>query len=640
MATVPNLESLLLSVHDAMGCAAPRKKQELVDLRRPIEKHLEVLGGLVGDILESLGAEPGEALDGLLNLEEFANFHKTIELRTWTFGASRQHILWHLMACVYMPGLGRRVAFWQLAQAMDADMSGGLFWYLPHPDPSAPTSRLRLPVATVLDWLEDLLGCKVHKATDHWPDPDLDVEAVKKTLDNWRAGDVPRREAIERYFEDGTGFRFDGCLEPREGGTIPEALDAVLQFVDRKGLDAAKLRREIPLTGPGLLESVLDGSAEPALKEHFVRLAWQRYARPTLATVRRRLLVARATQMAYLAAHKLFSDGKALLDPDPRGNKALQLVHIYARSYNLTVDASRATDDWQEQDAWFEQHLAPWEKEELFLSVLPSRRNSAGFELAERLTQHFEACEPDAPLEDWTWPDPDSLRVVAERLQQRMRQTLAEVEEFEQLRLRLKAGSPWRALQAAHCFTNVRAIAADPEESPRVRQLAGQRLRELASSPTQFLDAVLVEVDLYVGGTVKPVPAEAREIVETLLVEAESNPAKARRRPQILSARARHALNSNDFEATRRSYADALAAALDDGCGDRPGLIARDLFAVDSVLRPRGFSAGNYERHIRLMLAFNVIEGWHEPEKVAEGLRDYFWSDLYRPYPGIPRHKA
>lgn len=640
MATVPNLESLLLSVHEAMGCAAPRKKQELVDLKRPLEKHLEVLGGLVGDILESLGAEPGEAGDGLLNLEEFAHFHKTIEVRTWTFGASCRHILWHLMACVYMPGLGRRAAFWQLAQAMDADMPGGLFWYLPHPDPSAPASRLRLPVAAVLDWLEDLLGSKIHKATDHWPDRDLDVEAVKKELDNWRAGVVPHRETIERYFDDGTGFRFDGCLELREGGTTTEALDAVLQFVARKGLDAERLRREIPLTGQGLIESVLDGSAEPALNEHFVRLAWQRYARPTLATVRMRLLVARATQMAYLAAHKLFSDGNALLDPDPRGNKALQLVHIYARSYNLTIDASRATEDWQEQDAWFEQHLAPWESDELFLSVLPSRRESAGLELAERLTQHFEECEPHEPLEDWTWPDPDSLREVAERLQQRLRRTLAEVEEAEQLRLRLKAGSPWRALQAAHCFTNVRAIAADPKQAPRVRQLAGQRLRELASSPTQFLDAVLVEVDLYVGGTVKPVPAEARQIVETLLDEAESNPSKTRRQPQILSSRARHALNSNDFETARRYFAEALDAALSDGCGDRPGLIARDLFAVDSVLRPRGFSAGNYERHIRLMLAFNVIEAWHEPEKVAEGLRDYFWSDLYRPYPGIPRHKA
>jgi hypothetical protein len=330
----------------------------------------------------------------------------------------------------------------------------------------------------------------------------------------------------------------------------------------------------------------------------------------------------------------------ALLDPNPRGNKALQLVHIFARSYNLTIDASRATDDWQEQDAWFEQHLAPWEKEELFLSVLPSRRGSAGLELADRLTQHFEECEPDAPLEDWTWQDPDSLRAVAERLQQRLRRTPVEVEESEQLRLRLRSGSPWRALQAARCFTNVRAIAADPKEAPRIRQLAVQRLRELASAPTQFLDAVLVEVDLYVGGTVKPVPAEARQIVETLLAEAESNPAKTRRLPQILSSHARHALNSNDFEATRRYFAEALVAALDDGCGDRPGLIARDLFAVDSVLRPRGFSAGNYERHIRLMLAFNVIEAWHEPEKVAEGLRDYFWSDLYRPYPGIPRHKA
>ncbi len=89
MATVPSLETILLTIHDALGCPTPRKKRELLELRRPWEKHLEVVGGLIDDILKSLGAEGREAWDSLSNLEEFAHFHKTLEVNTWTFGASR-----------------------------------------------------------------------------------------------------------------------------------------------------------------------------------------------------------------------------------------------------------------------------------------------------------------------------------------------------------------------------------------------------------------------------------------------------------------------------------------------------------------------------------------------------------------------
>lgn len=638
MATVPSLETILLTIHDALGYPTPRKKRELLELRRPWEKHLEVVGGLIDDILESLGAEGWEGWDSLSNLEEFAHFHKTLEVKTWTFGASQQHILWHLLACVYMPGLARRAAFWQLTDAMDPDMSGGEFWYLPTADPTDQSAQLCLPMAKVLHWLEDLLGQPVHKATPHWPDPDVDLESVKKTLEKWRAGDVPRRDTIDRYFDDRTEFTFSGCLHLPEGGTPADALAVIRGFLMSKDLTAEKLRGQIPLTEPGLIEAALEGTASASLTERFIELVALRYARPALRTVRRRLLVARAGQIGYLAAHATFCPDVPRLEVDTRRNKALQLVQIFQRIYNLTIAAAKASKDWQVQNKWFEQHLLPWEQDELYLAISPSRRATAALDLAERLTWHFEESQPNEPLEDWVWHDADGLQVVYERVQRRLRRSVEELEEREVLQRKLLAGSPWRALQATRHFANVRAIAAKPTEQARVRHLAVQRLRELAASDSQFLDAVLIEADLYVGGVLRPLPRDARSIVESLLTEAESNPACDQRQPQILGIRARHALNTNDFDGARGHFSEAIAAALVDGCGDRPGLLARDAFALDCAIRPPGFSAGNYERHWRLMLSFDVFNGpQHSVEAVAAALIPHFWEDLYRPYPDAPR---
>lgn len=638
MATIPNLETILLTIHDALGCPAPRKKLELMELRRPWDKHLEVVGGLIGDILDSLGAQGRERWDGLFNLEEFANFHKTLEVKTWTFGASRQHILWHLLACVYMPGMARRAALWQLTAPTDPGMPGGEFWYLPTSDPADKSAPLRLPMANVLDWLEDLLGQPVHKATLHWPDPDVDLESVKRTLDKWRAGDVPRRDSIERYFDDRTEFAFSGCLDLPERVTPADAMAVIRGFLTGKKLTAQELRRQIPLTGPGLIEAVLDGIASSELTERFIELVALRYSRPALSVVRRRLLVARAGQIGYLRAHATFCPDAPLLEPDARCNKALQLVQIFQRIYNLTIAAAKSSDDRDAQDAWFEQQLLPWEQDELYLAIAPSRRSTAALDLAERLTWHFNESQPDEPLEDWVWHDEDGLHEVFERVQRRLRRTVEELEELETLQRKLRSGSPWRALQTARLFANVRVIAANPMERVRIRQLAGQRLRELAASDTQLLDAVLIEADLYVGGVLRPVPPDARSIAESLLVEAEANPARDRRQPQILRIRALHALNSNDFDGARRHFSDALAVALVDGCGDCPGLLARDTFALDCAVRPPGFSASNYERHWRLMLSFDVFNGpQHSVSAVAGALDPYFWEDLYRPYPDVLR---
>ena len=637
MAAIPNLEGLLLAIHAALGCPAPKKKQELKDLRRPFDIHLRELGQLLDDILAEMGLDPGATFDAIRNLEEFANFHKTLEVKTWTFGAELRQVMWDLLACVYVPGLARRAAFWHLAAPGDPDMPGGDFWYLPQLDPTGDAPRLRMPLAAVLDWLEDLLGQPVHKATRTWPDTKVDIESVKRSLAKWRAGDVPRRENIERYFAEGTPFEFGGCLLIAEDASPDQALEAVRSFLVRRGITADALRLQIPMTAPGRIEAVLTGVGTADEVERFVALATTRYGQPSLRTIRRRLLTARATQHAYVRMHQLLCPEVSAHDTDASRNKVLQLIGIYCGIYNLTLRASGESAHWPEQDAWFEQRLAPWDRRDLFLSILPSKRLDGALELAEVLTDRFAAAQPGSPLEDWAAAEVKDLPSLVRRKKDRFARELEDLGEYQRLVKGLQAGSLPAALAQTQNYKAASLIAANADAEPSACHAAVRRMRELATTPAQELDAILIELDLHLNALLPP-GADTREIVERLLQLADANPARSRRLPQLLNARARHRLRSNDFGQARKLYDDALEACLSDSCGDLPGLMAREAFSLHCAIKPNGFSIGNCERYWRLMLSFAVSSGPElSLERAAAELESYFWDDFYRPYPGLEK---
>ncbi len=638
MAAIPNLETLLLSVHAALGCPAPRKKQELKDLKRPFDIHLRELGQLVDDILSEMGLAPRASFDALGNLEEFGHFHKTLEVATWTFGAEFRQVMWDLLACVYVPGLARRVAFWHLAAPSDPDMPGGDFWYLPQVDPTGEQPRLRMPLAGVLDWLEDLLGQPVHKATQTWPDPKVDAESVKRSLAKWREGDVPRRENIERYFAEGTRLVFHGCLRLEKDWSAAPALCAVQSFMRRKGLTADDLRLQIPMTAPHSIEAVLEGHGTTKDVSRFLSLVNARYGQPSLRTIRRRLLVARATQHAYVSLHQLLCPATSLHETDAKRNKVMQLVGIYGGIYNITLRAWSVSKDWREQDAWFEQRLAPWDRRDLFLSILPSKRREGALELAHLLSKRFGAMEPGAPLEDWAATDPKDLAPLLERKKQQFAREMNDLADYERLVESLCRHPAAEALQTTTNYNAVGLLASNQRAEPSLRYLAVQRMRELPSTDAQKLDGILVELDLHLNSLLSDASADTRERVEGLLEEAESNPARERRKPQLLNARAKHHLRSNEFHQARVVLADALQASLGDSCGDLPGFIARDAFALDCAVKPNGFSVKNCERYWRLMLSFAITSGPElSLEEAARRLEPYFWEDFYRPYPGLER---
>ena len=123
----------------------------------------------------------------------------------------------------------------------------------------------------------------------------------------------------------------------------------------------------------------------------------------------------------------------------------------------------------------------------------------------------------------------------------------------------------------------------------------------------------------------------------TLLAEA--NAALGEWEAVVLQYKAKHHLAANEFEAARKLFDAALDACQVRNYGTMRGEIARDAFAVVVERPPVGFSLGNYEGYMRNMLAFGTLFPQDDGslptlEDTACVLSEYFWEDLYVPYPG------
>ena len=341
--------------------------------------------------------------------------------------------------------------------------------------------------------------------------------------------------------------------------------------------------------------------------------------------------------------------GTSPSEVNPKINKVLQLVAIYTSVYNLTIQASHDSDDWSEQDDWFEQRLAPWGQDILFLAILPSKRNDSGIELAEELTDRFAKLGPDAPLEDWVAKGPEDRLVLAQRKRQELLQRSNDLDALGRLQAAMQDGSSPDVVAMCGNFDAVLRMAFDPMAPQTWRSTALQRAGALASSDAQMLDALLAELYFYVNPSDLSERQESRVAAQRILFDAERNPTRSRRLPELLYARAKHHLRCNEFFEARAAFDEALRASVSESCGDLPGLIARDAFSLACASKPNGFNIGNCERYWRLMRSFNVIEGGEylvkdaakELEEIAKKLEAYFWEDLYRPYPGVaPRART
>lgn len=645
MSTLPLVEAILLEVHQSLGCPSypTTKKNKFATGQDSLAAHKATGEKILHAIFDALDMDPRARLDAIDNLTEFGNAYKYLELNTWTFAADERQILWMLLGYFYMPGLARRAAFWNLEEALDKGMPGGLFWYLPEPREVNGKPSLYLPVAQVVDWLLDLMGMPLEEFADKRSEVTRGGhDGLRRSLYNWRKDTNIRHDSFRKYFSDDAELEFKGAFTLDSSRTPSEQFADALAFVTRKQLTADQLRLEIPMTQPGRLEGILGGSADDDENADFVACLARRYDIPSPHTVRQRLLFARMVQDGYERLLKFLCPGVDRLCVDAQQNKLLQLFAIYKFAYNMTIGAWRNCKDQGEaaENAWFEDHLPPWDAQGLYISILPSLRISANSVLAELLTRRFAEMQSGAALEDHVGLNAESAAPIIQRNIERMKATAEELKAELELAERLKTASPWRTLQGESRFEVVSQIAQRKDLGPKVSQAAIQRLRELAATPSETLQSTLLALDSYLNNERSNRPKDARDLVQGLLDEADSSPAYILWEAAILQYKAKHLLACNDLEGAGKLFREALEAGRKRCYGSLRGEVARDCLAVE--VANQKLIVNNHEKYYREMLAGGMMAECEKIPSIEETARwasAYFWDTLYRPYPGVPPQK-
>lgn len=641
MSSLPLIESILLEIRQSAGIHGypTNKKDKFAKGQLSLAMLSEMVAETLEAIFDAFDMDSHMRRDAMHNLEEFANAYKDIELNTWTFAADQRQIVWHMRGYFLVPGLARRVAFWNLPQLLDAGMPGGRFWYLPEIIEQSGNTTLYMPVAQVVDWLLDLLGMPLEVFSDQRSDStDGGHEGLKRSLYNWRSATPISPDSIEKYFADDAQLSFAGAFQLDNSQTPVQQFDAALAFVRGKNLSAELLRMEIPMTQPELLEAILAGSGSEEEQARFVACIAQRYAAPSMKTIRQRLLLARTVQDGYCRLLKFLCPDVDRQCVDEQQNKILQLFGIYKFVYNTTIAAWRNCGDQGEaaENRWFEEQLPEWNKLGIFLSILPSCHTTANQQLAQLLTRRFYDMTPGDALEDHIALNPVSAAYIIQRNIKRVDSFFSEMERTTQLLSRMQVASPWRALQNEQSYWVVSQVAQHPNLSSNARKLAVNRLRELAVTPAETVQAIILELGIHLNGERKQRTKDTPVRVAVLLAEAEQSQGYDLWKAPILQYKAKHLLASNKFEDAAKCFREALEAVNDRNFGPMRGEIAKDAFAL-SVANQK-LIHNNHEKFYREMLAGGMMSECDQMpsiEDTARWVSEYFWDTLYKPYPGV-----
>ena len=172
--------------------------------------------------------------------------------------------------------------------------------------------------------------------------------------------------------------------------------------------------------------------------------------------------------------------------------------------------------------------------------------------------------------------------------------------------------------------------------SPKGRWAATSRMKELADTPEQKLQPILLELGNYLGGQNKMrLPNDSSARVESLLYEAKQSPACDNWRALLLHFEAKHQLALNDVDNATKTFRAALEASNEVGLGALKGEVALDCLATE--VANQKLLPNNHEKYYRAMLGWGALKDGRilDIYDTAREAADYFWSDLYRPYPGI-----
>lgn len=651
MAHFPSFEEILTEVHFRLGLEALPNKGRFTGYKLEVDGHVDRAQQLLRGIYEALELDERACRDATHVVEKLAGILKALELRTWTGNASQQQVLWQLLACVYVPMWARNIAFWSLANIehdlppIDAGMPGGEFWFLP--TVVTETGEIKLPVPKVLDWLLKLLevqsldklgnaiGRQFLREQDEKSGRD---ESAVKTLRHWLKDGLPKSaEQIDKVFPDDATLSFHGAFHLLYVLSPEVQFESALKFiVDRKKLNVEQLSDQIPMK-PERLNLAFERTASDEEKAEFVRHVSIRYAAPTMATIRQRLRVARLAQSGYQDLVKfLCPDLKPEDEHDPKQNKVLQLIALFETIYNKTIQAWHHGNSEAEQDAWFEKQFAPWDRYDLLLPILSSMEweGRVGL-LAERLTRRFMSLAPEQGLEDILPVGKEDIEAILRPRIERIQRERDEDARVEQLRVRVRASSPYRALQSENSYWVLSQFLHCEGLTAAIRQMALARMAEVAASPLERGSVKLLALGDLLNGDARTWPKDVRSQVQALLAEAEADRAAWEMwKAPMLRFKAKHVLFENRIADAEQDFKAALVACSECSFGGLRGEIGRDGFAT-AIVRT-ALNKKNHEPYYRNMLHFMEFpNGVPSFEDAATECEEFFWSTLYRPYPGL-----
>jgi hypothetical protein len=642
MSLIPTLEETLSQIRKSIGLERHAQEGRFSEFEISLQNYINVARIILEEIFTALNMDERDREDASVSLMEWANFHKALELKVWTGNASQQQVLWHMLAYSYAPALARRLAFWTIANLqyglppIDAGMPGGKFWFLPQLDKK--NAKLEMPVDQVVNWLLELLGVKsVNRLEDYVENINSNdkLKLTIRTLHNWRKDGLPKSaKKIDEFFPDDSTLSFDGAFTLKDDLLLQNQFEATLNFVKKKNIaNAEKLHDETPMA-VARLEAIFNGSAPDDEKETFVKNIAMRYSIPEMHIIRQRLKIARMMQDGYERLLKFLCPDVAVDCADPAKNKLLQIIGLFETVYNLTIQAYQNADSAEDQDAWFESHLAPWDKSDLLLSITPSLQESGYALLSERLTRKFMSLEPDDPLEDLIPWDLESAGPIIQRRISLIKQQQDEDIRLAKLRNRMRATSPWRALLEEDNFWVLSQLAHQDDLSQKLQELVLKRMRELAETEGRKVCCNLIELGNLLNSNSKNRPKNIKQRVQQLLDESEHSSGFAEWKAPLFRLRAKHNLFQNNFEDAIKDFKTALGACSERAFGGLRGEIARDGFA--SELAKDGFIRQNQEVYYRNIVAYMEFpDGAPSFEDAAVECEDFFWSTLYRPYPDV-----
>src|SRR5690606_1010523 len=193
----------------------------------------------------------------------------------------------------------------------------------------------------------------------------------------------------------------------------------------------------------------------------------------------------------------------------------------------------------------------------------------------------------------------------------------------------------WRSLQNEQNYWVVSGVAQSADIPIRFKEMAANRMRELANTPIDKILVVIPELDYYLNGESKNRPKDCNNKVQALLDEAEKTEGYDLWKFAILQYKAKHLLAQNNFDEASKYFRDALEESFKCSYGLMTGEIARDCLAV--AVANQKLITNNHEKYYREMLSGGMIESDQIPsiEEVARWAHSYFWEDLYKPYPGV-----